>query len=1115
MSKTRIHELAKELHVPTKDLIDSANSLGYDVKNHMSALDDQEIKQLKGRFMKNAPEGTENKTIKKSAEQTASTPAQKPASAAKPAPEKKATPESKPAAPTSTAESKPATENKPAAESKPATVGTSTGEVKPAGEAKPAGEKHHKIIYDRTKEIREEESRRAQNRGYDNRNKPYNSNRPATFDGRPSADRPASTDNRQSTERKPYNAGYQKPADTTATTPPVTPATSTPASTDQTQTPSENKPAIDYRSNERRPYDPNRPARPQGDGTRPPYEKKPYDPNKPAYEKRPYDPNRPPYEKKPYDPNKPAYEKRPYDPNRPPYEKKPYDPNKPAYEKRPYDPNRPPYEKKPYDPNKPAYEKRPYDPNRPPYEKRPYDPNRPPRPVGPDGKPVYSSEGGYRGNRPAGQGGGYNRPPGQGGGYNRPSGGGYGGGFNKDKDSGGPGGKKTDAKTTFASEIQEKTPKKKKQQKKDAPTFDKDKLEAKSKKAKKLLKEEITVSEVTPRRNFNFDKKVKQKSGLYKEKTEKEKSEKLNEILLKEKVFVPSEMTVKEFAEVINKSANEIIVKLMAIGNMATLNKIIDFESAALVALDYDIELEVEDVVVEDQFQMFELDYPDEPKDLKKRAPVVTVMGHVDHGKTSLLDAIRNTGVAGGEAGGITQHIGASEIIHNGEKILFLDTPGHEAFTSLRARGAKVTDIAILVVAADDGVMPQTIEAIDHVKAAGVPIIVAINKIDKPNANPDRVKQELSDRGVLIEEWGGDVIAVPVSAKTGEGLDKLLEMVLLVSEVLELKANPNRPGIGTVIEAKVVKGRGTVITVILEKGQMAVGDPVVTGIAYGKVKALYNDKGKKVKQIGPSSTVEIDGLSEIPQAGEKIYVTPDEKTARVIADRHAIAFREKMLNKNPGVTLEDIFSRIKDGAMKELNIIIKGDVVGSVEAIKQSLLKLSNEEVRVNIIRGDVGAISESDVILASASSAIIIGFNVRPSANVTAIAEQEGVDIRTYQIIYNAINDVETAMKGMLDPLYKEVVLGRIQVRATFKIPSGVIAGGYVTSGKVERKAQVRVIREGIVIFEGKLSSLKRFKDDVKEVAQGFECGLGIEKFNDLKELDEIEAFVMEEVKR
>lgn len=632
---------------------------------------------------------------------------------------------------------------------------------------------------------------------------------------------------------------------------------------------------------------------------------------------------------------------------------------------------------------------------------------------------------------------------------------------------------------------------------------------------KKLLKEEIIVSEVDPRREFDFGKKTKQKSGKYKEKTEKEKTEKLNEYLLKETVYVPAEMTVKEFAEIINKAPNEIIVKLMGLGNMATINKAIDYETAALIALDYNISLEQEEEVEENQFEAFDLDAPDNPADLRKRAPVVTVMGHVDHGKTSLLDAIRNTGVADGESGGITQHIGASEVMHRGEKIVFLDTPGHEAFTSLRARGAKVTDIAILVVAADDGVMPQTIEAIDHVKAANVPIIVAINKMDKPNANPDRVKQELSDRGVLIEEWGGDVIAVPVSAKTGQGLETLLEMVLLVSEMLDLKANPTRPGVGTVIDAKVIKGRGTVTTIILEKGTMSVGDPVVAGTTFGKVKALYNDKGKKVKSIGPSTSVEIDGLGDIPQAGEKIYVTPDEKVARTIAERHAVIYREKTLNKNPGVTLEDIFSRIKDGGMKELNIIIKADVQGSVEAIKQSLLKLSNEEVRVNIIRGDVGAISESDVILASASSAIIIGFNVRPSALVSSTAEREGVDIRTYQIIYNAINDVETALKGMLDPIYKEVILGRVQVRATFKIPSGVIAGAYVTSGKVARNSQVRVIREGIVIFEGKLSSLKRFKDDAKEVAQGYECGIGIEKFNDLKENDEIEAYIMEEVKR
>ena len=1024
MSKTRIHELAKELNITTKELINSAHTLGYEVKNHMSTLEDQEIKQLKGKFVKRASEGTKPIESKSTAVKT-----EKESTVVKPqesAPTQSATPTQTPAA---------------------------------SQEAKP--EKHHKIIYDRTKEIRAEEQRRAQNKGYDNRNKPYSNN-----------------------NRQP-NAGQGQTGQT---------------QTGQSQTGQAHTASgqPDYRSNDRRPYNQSGQntqgsQRPQG---------QPYGERKP-YENRGQD-NRGSYERKPYDPNKPPYEKKPYDPNRPPYEKKPYDPNRPPYEKKPYDPNRPPYEKKPYDPNRPPYEKKPYDPNRPPYEKKPYQPRTP----NADGRPT---EGGYKGNRPAGQGG-YNRPNTGGKPY------GAGGGFNKDKDYSPSQNRKPDAsKSAFpATEIAEKTPKKKKQKKdKIVVTFDTDKLETKSKKAKKLLKEEIIVSEVNPRREFNFGKKVKQKSGKYKEKTEKEKTEKLNEILLKETILIPSELTVKQLAETINKPVNEVIVKLMAIGNMATVNKVIDFETAALVALDYDISMELEIEEEEDQIEVFELDAPDDPKDMKKRAPVVTVMGHVDHGKTSLLDAIRNTGVADGEAGGITQHIGASEVVHKGEKIVFLDTPGHEAFTSLRARGAKITDVAILVVAADDGVMPQTIEAIDHVKAANVPIIVAINKIDKPNANPDRVKQELSDRGVLIEEWGGDVIAVPVSAKTGQGLDTLLEMVLLVSEVLELKANPNRPGVGIVIEAKVVKGRGTVATIILEKGTMKLGDPVVAGTTYGKVKALYNDKGKKVKQIGPATTVEIDGLNDIPQAGEKIYVTPDERVARTISERQAIVYREKTLNKNPGVTLEDIFSRIKEGGMKELNIIIKADVHGSVEAIKQSLLKLSNEEVRVSVIRADVGAISESDVILASASSAIIIGFNVRPSTNVSATAEQEGVDIRTYQIIYNAINDVETAMKGMLDPLYKEVVLGRIQVRATFKIPSGMIAGGYVTSGKVARNAQVRVIRDGIVIFEGKISSLKRFKDDVKEVAQGYECGIGIEKFNDLKEEDEIEAFIMEEVKR
>ncbi len=670
---------------------------------------------------------------------------------------------------------------------------------------------------------------------------------------------------------------------------------------------------------------------------------------------------------------------------------------------------------------------------------------------------------------------------------------------------------------TLASEIQEKTPKKKKPKKdKIVVTFDKDKLELKSKKAKKLLKEEITVKETDNRRDFNFGKKTKQKKTKYKQQFEKEKLEKLEETLTKEVLQITAPITVKDLSEKINKNPNEVIMKLMGLGIMATINQELDFDTAELLAVEYDIALEEYVEEEEDLVELFELDAEDDPADLVKRAPVVTVMGHVDHGKTSLLDAIRNTGVADGEAGGITQHIGASEVVHQGEKIVFLDTPGHEAFTSLRARGAKVTDIAILVVAADDGVMPQTIEAIDHSKAANVPIIVAINKIDKPNANPDRVKQELSERGILIEEWGGDVIAVPVSAKTGEGLDKLLEMVLLVAEVLELKANPNRLGVGTVIEAKVVKGRGTVTTIILEKGEMNVGDPIVAGASAGRIKAMYNDKGKKVKKIGPSTSVEIDGLSDIPQAGDQIFVTPDEKTAKMFADKNAIQIRERSLNKNSGVTLEELFNKIQQGEIKDLNIIVKADVHGSVEAIKQSLLKITNEEVRVNIVHANVGAISESDIILASASNAIIIGFNVRPSSNVSSLAEQEGVDIRTYRIIYDAINDVETAMRGMLSPTYKEVVLGKIQVRATFKVPNvGTIAGGYVTNGKVTRNAQVRLVREGIVIYEGKISSLKRFKDDAKEVAQGYECGIGLENYNDLKENDEIEAFIMEEVKR
>ena len=978
-------------------------------------------------------------------------------------------------------------------------------------QSKPA-EKHHKIIYDRTKEIKEEENKKhtksysndTRNKSYDNRS---NDNRNRTNDTRTSSTGAPRTNDNRSYDNRPRNndnrnrsydnrSGDQKTGD------------------QRTGGYNQNR-NYDNRNNDNRPST-SRPAgdRPTGDRPTTDNRNRSYDNRNKSYDNRPSG-NRPSGDNKTYNNNR-NYDNR-NNSNRT-GDQRTGDQRTGGYnQNRSYD-NRSP---------RPAGDRptgnRPSGDNR----NRNYD-NRNSSSGGNRDGGYKPREGGYKpregGYKPREGGykpreGGYKPREGgykpREGGSN--TGGNRGSGNYQNRDGRGSNKKVDSSIKSLASEIQEKTPKKKKPKKdKIVVTFDQDKLETKAKKAKKLQKGSIAVKETDTRRNFNFGKKTKQKKVKYKQQFEKDKIEKLDEKLAKEVLQIEMPVTVKEFAEKINKGINDVIMKLMELGTMATINQDIDFETAELVALEYNIELEQIIVEEEDLVELFELDSEDKPEDMVKRAPVVTVMGHVDHGKTSLLDAIRDTGVADGEAGGITQHIGASEVIHKGEKLVFLDTPGHEAFTSLRARGAKVTDIAILVVAADDGVMPQTIEAIDHSKAANVPIIVAINKIDKPNANPDRVKQELADRGVLIEEWGGDVIAVPVSAKTGEGLDKLLEMVLLVAEVLELKANPNRLGVGSVIEAKVVKGRGTVTTIILEKGHMSVGDPIVAGASAGKIKAMYNDKGKKVKKIGPSTSVEIDGLSDIPQAGDQIFVTPDEKTAKLFADKNAIQMREKSLSKNSGLTLEELFEKIQQGEIKDLNIIVKADVHGSVEAIKQSLLKIKNEEVRVNILHASVGAISESDVSLAAASSAIIIGFNVRPSANVSFIADQEGVSIRTYSIIYDAINDVETAMKGMLKPTFKEVVLGRIQVRATFKVPNiGTIAGGYVTTGKVTRNAQVRVIREGIVIFEGKIASLKRFKDDAKEVNTGYECGIGLEKYDDLKENDEIEAFIMEEVKR
>ncbi|MDR3542407.1 MAG: translation initiation factor IF-2, partial [Desulfosporosinus sp.] len=578
-------------------------------------------------------------------------------------------------------------------------------------------------------------------------------------------------------------------------------------------------------------------------------------------------------------------------------------------------------------------------------------------------------------------------------------------------------------------------------------------------------------------------------------------------------IVIQESISVQDLAGKMSRKAGELIKHLMNLGVMATINQELDAETATILAGEMGVTVEVK---AEKSMAVIE-EIDDDPKDLVFRPPVVTVMGHVDHGKTSLLDAIRTTNVTDSEAGGITQHIGAYQVEIKGQKITFLDTPGHEAFTAMRARGADVTDIAVLVVAADDGVMPQTIEAINHAKAAKVPIIVAINKIDKENATPEKVKQGLTEFGLVVEEWGGDTIAVPVSAKTKLNIDQLLEMILLVAEVKDLKANPNRPAAGTVIEAELDKGKGPIATVLIAKGTLNIGDVAVAGCAFGRIRAMVDDKGRRVKKVGPSMAVEVQGLSEVPQAGDAFYVVADEKLARQITSaRTAVRKVEESKKTVFKVSLEDLFDKIKEGEIKELNIIIKADVQGSVEALRQSLLRLSTGEVRVNPIHGGVGAINENDIMLASASNAIIIGFNVRADSNMKAAAELEGVDLRLYRVIYDAIGDVKAAMTGLLDPTFKEVVLGKVEVRQVFKVPkAGVVAGCMVTEGKIIRSAKVRVIRDGIVIHDGEMESLRRFKDDVKEVSEGYECGIGIEKFNDVKEGDIIEAFIMEEVKR
>ncbi len=577
------------------------------------------------------------------------------------------------------------------------------------------------------------------------------------------------------------------------------------------------------------------------------------------------------------------------------------------------------------------------------------------------------------------------------------------------------------------------------------------------------------------------------------------------------KVQIPDEIVVSELAQRLKVTATEVIKKLMMLGEMCTINQVIDFDTAALVAEELGAKVEKE-VVVTIEERLFEVD-EDKEEDLKPRPPVVVVMGHVDHGKTSLLDRIRHASVASGEAGGITQHIGAYRVNAGGKDITFLDTPGHEAFTAMRARGANMTDIAILVVAADDGIMPQTVEAINHAKAAGVSIIVAINKMDKEGANPEKIKQALTEHDLVIEEWGGDIICVPVSAKTGEGIDNLLEMVNLTAEVLDLKANPDRLAKGAVVEARLDKGKGPVATLLVQNGTLHTGDIIIAGTSVGHVRVMRDDRGKVVKDAGPSTPVEVMGLSEVPSAGDSFAVVEDEKLARELVEKRKFDAKEEQFKLYKKVTLDNLFSQIEEGEMKTLPIIVKADVQGSVEAVRQSLEKLSNNEVRVQVIHGAVGAISESDVMLANASNAIIVGFNVRPHPDAAESAKRDGVDIRLYRIIYDAIEEVEASIKGMLAPKFRDVDCARIEVRQVYKITGvGVVAGCYVLSGKVERKCSIRVVRDGIVVAEDKIGGLRRFKDDVKEVAEGYECGISLEKFSDIKEGDIFEAYITEE---
>ncbi|WP_083221834.1 translation initiation factor IF-2 [Dehalobacter sp. TeCB1] len=1022
MTNIRVHELAKELNISSKALMEKFNDIGVPVKNHLSAVSTEEVEKVKKALTKTGE--SQQKEVSKPV---------KAAGAEEKVPARKRTEEDIPPESFRDAEGhKKSQDQRPSGEMRPQGQ-RPPGEMRPQGQ-RPPGEM------------------RPQGQRPPGEMRPQGQRPPGEM--RPQGQRPPG-------EMRPQG---QRP-------------------------PGEMRPQGQRPPGEMRPQGQRPPGEMRPQGQRPPGEMRPQG-QRPPGEMRPQG-QRPPGEMRPQG-QRPPGEFRPQG-QRPPGEMRPQG-QRPPGEFRPQG-QRPPGEFRPQG-QRPPGEFRPQG-QRPPGEMRPQG-QRPPGEFRPQGqRPPMSGDRPYA-PRPQGDFRPSQRPAGD---DRRPQGGGR----------------------PFSDTGRRPSQGQRPGADKKAPQTQRIKIEGKS--------VELTVAEQPVKRQppekkkahenkeFLFDKRrndEKDFSSILRKNDRNQPNRNQPNKMVKEVVpkhiIIPESLSVQELALRMSRKAGEVIKELMKLGVMATINQEIDADTATIVATEMGMTLEVR---AEKSMAVIE-EVEDDASTLKFRPPVVTVMGHVDHGKTSLLDAIRSANVTESEAGGITQHIGAYQVEIKNQKITFLDTPGHEAFTAMRARGAQVTDIAILVVAADDGVMPQTVEAINHAKAANVPIIVAINKIDKENANPDRVKQELTEYGLVVEEWGGDTITVPVSAKARLNIDTLLEMVLLVAEMKDLKANPNRKATGTVIEAKLDKGKGPVATVLVSKGTLNIGDIIVAGHSFGRIRGMVDDKGRRVKKAGPSMPVEVQGLSEVPPAGEIFNVVNDEKLARSVTEARMDEKKAEEVKQKSRISLDDLFDKIKEGEVKDLNIIIKADVQGSVEAIKQSLDKLTTSEVRVNIIHGGVGAISESDVMLAAASNAIIIGFNVRHDSNTKSTAELQGVDIRMYRVIYDAIDDIKAAMEGLLEPTFKEVIQGKAEVRQIFKVPkAGTVAGSYITDGKIHRSDKIRVIRDGVVVHEGDLESLRRFKDDAKEVAEGYECGIGLKNFNDLKEGDILEAFTMEEVKR